>query len=134
MERGYKQMLVVRGDLNMRKGKIGAQCAHASQMALLSLMSKEVGHGLFRLSLTMKESDPMAIWLSGKFTKVCVKGDSLEHLLELKASAESRGLLTALVVDSGLTEFHGVHTPTVLAIGPATEEELKGITDHLSLL
>lgn len=134
MDYKYKQMLVVRGDLNMRKGKMGAQCAHASQMALLSLMSKEVGNGLFRLTLSLKDTDPMAIWLSGKFTKVCVKALSLEHLQELEQKARDRGLLTALVVDSGLTEFHGVQTPTVLAIGPASDEELVGITDNLSLL
>lgn len=134
MESQYKQMLVVRGDLNMRKGKMGAQCAHASQMSLLAQMTKTAESGLFSLSMTIKQSDPLAIWLSGKFTKVCVKANSLEQLLQLEAKAKARGLLTALVVDSGLTEFHGVATPTVLAIGPASAEELCGITDELSLL
>jgi len=39
-----------------------------------------------------------------------------------------------VIVDSGLTEFHGVKTKTCLAIGPNKKEDIDKITGSLKLL
>ena len=44
MERSVKQVVVMRRDLNMRKGKMVAQGAHASLGAFLKLFKKMVGY------------------------------------------------------------------------------------------
>lgn len=108
----------MRTDLNMRKGKMVAQGAHASLKATLENMSRrEVGE-----------------WLSSSFTKICVRADSLEELEGVYLAAEAAGLIRAKIVDSGKTEFAGVPTVTCVAVGPASEEELSGVTGHLKLL
>ena len=73
-------------------------------------------------------------WLSESFTKICVRADSEEDLLEIHAKAMLAGLHTAVIVDAGRTEFHGVPTTTCIAIGPEYPEDLVGITDELKLL
>jgi len=113
-----KQVIVVRKDLNMRKGKIGAQVAHGS----LAVTLENLDHPM------VKE------WLAGIFTKICVSCDSLDELTELKKKADDADIINALITDSGKTEFKNVATCTVLAIGPAYAEELDKITGDLKLL
>lgn len=113
-----KQILVIRKDLNMRKGKCVAQGAHASLKATLENLN-----------------DPRVIeWLSGRFTKICVSVDSVESLVGIIAQAEKAGVIAALITDAGLTEFNGVPTMTCAAIGPDTDENLQPITGELPLL
>lgn len=113
-----KQMIVMRKDLNMRKGKMVAQGAHASMKATLENLNHP----------SVRE------WLSGRFTKVAVSVDSEQELLAVYDRAKEAGLVTALVTDAGLTEFGGVPTNTCIAVGPATHDELLPITGHLKLL
>lgn len=113
-----KQILVVRKDLKMGRGKEIAQAAHASLAATLENM----------------EDPRVKTWLAGLFTKIAVGADSEDHLLEIKAKAEAAGLITRLITDSGLTVFKGVPTNTVLAVGPDTDENLRPVTGDLKLL
>lgn len=113
-----QQVIVIRKDLNMRKGKIVAQACHASLKATIEN----------QIDYRVKQ------WLSGAFTKICVSVDSKEELLEVYEKAYQTGKICALIEDSGLTEFNGVPTLTCCAIGPATKEELQEITGHLKLL
>jgi PTH2 family peptidyl-tRNA hydrolase len=113
-----KQVLVIRKDLNMRKGKIAAQAAHASLKATLAnLYHPEV-----------------KAWLDSAFTKICVSVDSEEELQSIVDAAIADGLITAVITDSGRTEFNGVPTVTCAAVGPASEEQIDKITGHLKLL
>jgi PTH2 family peptidyl-tRNA hydrolase len=139
-----KQIIVVRKDLNMRKGKIAVQACHASMAVLLNqgevytkqtFKNQDYTHpipvdvfAIDPLSPVMKE------WIEGLFTKVCVSVDSEDELLRIYAVAEQAGIPCALITDAGLTEFNGVPTKTCCAIGPASEEVLKPITGHLKLL
>ena len=66
-----KQVIVMRRDLGMRRGKEIAQGAHAS-MIWLALRIREPGY-----TFTGAERR----WLDGAFTKVCVRVDSEEELL-----------------------------------------------------
>ena len=132
-----KQILIVRKDLNMRKGKIAAQVAHASMKVLLDLMEEytnDENHVIDGLVLPLYYNGPLNKWIKGKFTKACVSVDSEEELLDLYKKAQDAGILCSLITDSGLTEFHGVPTNTVVAIGPEFPEKLDPITGHLKLL
>ena len=135
MENKYaKQVIVIRKDLNMRKGKMCAQAAHASMKVLLDRMScMSVSH-LRTWATTLWEGEPMHDWLTGKFTKVVVSVDSEEELLELREKALKACICSALITDAGKTEFHGEPTNTALAVGPGWADEVDKITGHLKLL
>lgn len=129
-----KQVLVVRKDLNMRKGKIAAQCAHASMKVVLDQMFKHQVDHEPALTLVMGEGSPLHLWLEGAFAKICVSVNSETELDEVYNKAKEAGILASIIVDSGRTEFHGVPTKTVVAIGPDWGESIDPITGHLPLL
>lgn len=113
-----KQIIVLRKDLNMRKGKLVSQGAHASMKATL-----------------LHLDDPrVKEWLNGAFTKIAVSVDSEEEMLILRDKAIEAGLICEEIIDSGKTEFNNVPTRTALGIGPDTHENLLPITGNLKLL
>ena len=126
-----KQVIVMRKDLQMRKGKMIAQGAHAS-MAFITrrLQRYHDGGRVFVVDLRPVEQD----WLDNSFTKICVSVNSEEELLAIKANADAAGLECHLIQDNGLTEFGGVPTYTCLAIGPDESSWIDVITGHLGLL
>lgn len=133
MSEKVKQVIVMRKDLNMRKGKMVAQGAHASMAAVINYGGYELYEdGVEHLCVQI--NGPMGEWLKGKFTKVCLGVDSEEELLKIVAQADEAGLHCALIKDAGLTEFNGVPTLTCAAIGPDYSEEIDKITSHLKLL
>lgn len=126
--RAPKQVIVMRKDLNMRKGKMIAQGAHASMKVLLDAGVRTDA------ALTIPLDGALAAWLGGRFTKVCVAVDSADALAAVVDRARAAGLPCALIVDAGQTEFHGVPTPTCCAVGPAWADEVDAITGGLPLL
>lgn len=124
----YKQIIIVRKDLNMRKGKMIAQGCHASMAAILNL-GKIDENGLH-----IPKDERIWTWLTGKFKKIAVSVNSEQELLELYKKAQDAGLVSALIQDSGLTEFGGIPTYTSVAIGPDKSENIDPLTQHLSLL
>ena len=125
-----KQVIAFRRDLNMRKGKIAAQVAHASMKVLLDRRVQAPEGGS---TLCIPVTPQMQEWIEGIFTKVVVVVDSEAELLSLRDTAAAAGLPVALVTDVGNTEFHGVPTHTAVAIGPARAEDLDPITGRLRL-
>ena len=131
-----KQVIVFRKDLlkgpnAIRKGKFGAQVAHASLGALLKLFNvykqepirvglyeAEPGQIQYEYNVFFEENTILDDWLNGKFTKIVVSVDSEEELLELNKALDDTFIPHALITDAGLTEFHGVPTNTCLGIGP----------------
>ena len=111
-----KQVIIIRKDLKMRKGKMIAQGAHASVMVTL----KYLWHTY------------VWVWMFTKFTKIAVSVDSEEELLGIYRAAN--GLPRALIRDAGRTEFHGTPTWTAVAVGPAPDEMVNKITGSLKLL
>ena len=118
-----KQVIVIRKDLNMRKGKAISQGAHASLGAILNYKEND----------TLKLPAVVNEWLSGIYTKICVSVDSESELLEIRDKAKEAGLNYKLIEDHGLTEFNGIKTLTCLAIGPDYPEKIDSITSHLKL-
>jgi PTH2 family peptidyl-tRNA hydrolase len=119
-----KQVIIVRKDLNMRKGKIAAQVAHASMKVFFDRMKEDK----IIISKAMKE------WVEGSFTKICVYVESEEELLALYKKALDADIPCALIKDNGNTEFHGVPTHTCVAIGPDYIDKIDAITGGLPLL
>lgn len=117
-----KQVLLYRRDLKMRKGKIAAQCAHA---AMAVFFRKNSGTPQ---ELRVPLDGPMAAWVGGRFTKICLSVADDEALRAAVELAKRRGLPHALITDAGRTEFRGVPTQTAAAIGPAAIPEIDAIT------
>ena len=132
-ERIAKQVIVMRKDLNMRKGKMIAQGAHASVATVLSTIVYKEGRE-FKSKIKVAENSPMYAWLKWRFTKICVSVDSEEALLAICDAAKEAGLIAELITDAGLTEFDGVPTHTCCAVGPGWADEVDKITGHLPLL
>jgi PTH2 family peptidyl-tRNA hydrolase len=131
----YKQVIIIRKDLNMRKGKMCAQAAHASMAAIIE--HQEWYGDRHKIILDTRASN----WIRGRFTKVVVgiekenEFDDLEDKLhKLHSAASSFGMLCSIIKDAGKTEFNGVPTYTAVAIGPDTIEKVDAITGHLDLL
>ncbi len=123
-----KQVIVMRHDLKMRRGKQIAQGAHAS-MAFLTrrLQSSHSVH--------LDDFSPNArTWITGAFAKVCVRCNGEEELTATHDKAIAMGLEVHLITDSGRTEFHGQPTRTCLAIGPDDAAKIDHVTGHLELL
>lgn len=127
----HKQVLVLRKDLNMRKGKMVAQGAHATQLAAYpSPTDEDVARGYMIVPLT-EHNTP---WLRDNFKKICCSAKDEAELLALYERAKALGIPCSLITDSGLTEFHGVATNTAVAVGPAHEDIVNLVTAGLPLL
>jgi PTH2 family peptidyl-tRNA hydrolase len=123
-----KQVIVMRHDLKMRRGKQIAQGAHAS-MSFLCRRLQQPG------SVSLNDFPAVQqAWLTGAFAKVCCRVNSEEDLMSIYDKATAAGLEVHLITDSGKTEFHGQSTRTCLAIGPDTADRIDVLTGHLELL
>lgn len=124
--RPYKQVLLYRRDLKMRKGKIAAQCAHASVGALLrpALRATPPGTNPLPVHLTPAAEH----WLRRGSAKIVLSVDDEEALVRAWELAIEAGLPAILITDAGHTEFKGVPTRTAVAIGPAAVADIDAIT------
>lgn len=128
MDQNFKQVIVIRKDLNMRKGKMVAQGAHASMAAILDI-AKNIESGLL-----IPKDERYWFWLTGNFKKITVSVNSERELLEIYELAKKANMLSSLILDSGKTEFHGQPTYTAVAVGPDRNENVDLITKNLPLL
>ncbi len=121
-------IIVVRKDLQTRKGKLIAQGGHAASLWMLTEDRCELRTGI---------TDLQRAWLDpsdGNMAKIVVSCDSEAELDQLVARAEAEGVSVHKVTDAGRTEFHGVPTVTCAAFGPDYPEKLDPITGHLKLM
>ena len=125
-----KQVILVRRDLHMRRGKEIAQGAHAALEFLSQRLRPALeGEAPVPVDLTQVERR----WLREGSAKVCLQVASERELVEHHDRALAAGLTSHLIRDSGRTEFGGVPTLTACAIGPAVAEEIDAVTGSLSL-
>jgi len=136
-----KQVIIIRKDLGMRKGKVAAQAAHASMKILLDRSNFEKHNEKstfweesYVWYFEVDEDEPMFRWLRGEFTKIVVYVKSEAELLEVYEKAKEAGLLASLITDAGKTEFHGDRTRTAVAVGPDWSSKIDKVTGHLPLL
>ncbi|MFT4626098.1 MAG: PTH2 family peptidyl-tRNA hydrolase [Myxococcota bacterium] len=117
-----KQVICYRRDLKMRKGKIAAQCAHASIGVFTRRDQGPPDH------LVVPLDGPSAVWLRRGSAKVVLSVETEADLLAVHAAAGAAGLPCSLITDAGRTEFGGVPTRTAVAIGPGVVSEIDAIT------
>ncbi len=115
----YKQIIVVRADLQMGKGKLAAQSSHAS----LSSFQKT----------SRKEPEIAKRWEAEGQKKVVLKVQSEAELLEYFQKAKEAGIPCELIRDAGHTQVEP-GTITCLGAGPWNENELDSIFGKLKLL
>ena len=115
----YKQVIVVRTDIKMSKGKIAAQAGHAA-----------VSAAEYARKNRPEWWNP---WINEGQCKIAVKVSSEKEILELEKKARMASLPIALIVDRGLTELPP-ETITCLGIGPAPSNKVDSITGNLRLL
>ncbi|HEX9804390.1 MAG TPA: aminoacyl-tRNA hydrolase [Candidatus Dojkabacteria bacterium] len=124
-----KQVIVIRKDLKMPKGKLAAQVAHASLGAFLSK-----GHRNIVSEMVIPLDETNKPWLDKEFTKICLAVNSEEELLKIYkiVKANLSGIPHALIKDAGHTIFKEP-TLTCLGIGPWYSEVIDSFTRQLKL-
>jgi PTH2 family peptidyl-tRNA hydrolase len=115
----FKQVIIVRRDVNMGTGKIAAQVAHAAVM------------GAEKVKASRREW--FNSWFAAGQAKVVVKVKSIEELMDVRMQAEELNLPVVQVHDSGLTQIPS-GTITCVGIGPAPSELIDKVTFELKLL
>ena len=110
-----KQVIIVRSDLELSKGKVAAQVAHASVGAVLK-----------------SKHDIVDKWHEQGMTKIVVEVSKKTELENIIATANKNGLVAVIVEDDGLTELSS-RTLTCGAIGPGISTEIDLITGNLKL-
>jgi peptidyl-tRNA hydrolase, PTH2 family len=109
-----KLMLVVRTDLGMTKGKIAAQCGHATLAVYKGLLSGSSGEKLRRK------------WEGHGQPKIAVQCKSEDDLLMLQAQAISLGLVARVIRDAGRTQIASGSVTVLGLLGP------KSIVDQVT--
>ncbi|MBU0662188.1 peptidyl-tRNA hydrolase Pth2 [Candidatus Micrarchaeota archaeon] len=114
-----KQVIVVRADLGMGRGKIAAQCSHASLMALENAQREDAG--------------AVEKWRAEGQMKIVLKVNSERELIDVFQQVKNARLKPALVQDAGHTQT-APGTKTCFGVGPADDAALDKLTGHLKLL
>jgi peptidyl-tRNA hydrolase, PTH2 family len=111
-----KQVIVMRGDLPISRGKIAAQACHAS-----------LG--------SYQRADERIIkkWQQEGGKKVVIKVNDLKELFEIYELVKATDMPFFLVRDAGHTELPE-STVTCLGVGPDDDEKIDKITKDLKLL
>ena len=122
-----KQVILVRKDLKMRRGKEIAQGSHAAMQFLVEQLRQQRG----QYSRDVRLSEAQTQWIDLGMAKVCLRVNSEDELLDRHRQATDKGLTSFLIRDSGRTEFGGIPTLTCCAIGPDESDSIDDVTGDL---
>ena len=111
----YKQVILIRTDLKLPKGKAAAQVAHASVKAVLN-----------------SSSDNVDEWDLQGMKKIVLKVADEKELLQMQQKAKRAGLVASLITDAGKTVI-APGTKTCVGIGPDREDIIDGVTGELGM-
>ena len=112
----YKQVILVRQDLKLPKGKLATQAAHASVEAVLR-----------------SEPETVKRWRSEGMAKIVIKVKDEAELVKYFQQAKDEDLAVSLITDAGRTVI-APGTKTCVGIGPDAEDKINKITGNLALL
>ena len=130
-QRSTKQVIVIRRDLKMRRGKEIAQGAHASMAWLRQRIMPDITPAGRADQVQFSAAERS--WLELSMRKVTVKVGSEAELLDVYDKALAAGLVVHMITDRGLTEFGGIPTRTCLAVGPDYDDLIDPVTGDLEL-
>jgi PTH2 family peptidyl-tRNA hydrolase len=116
MQDDYKQVIAVRSDLKLSRGKLSVQVAHASIDAYRKADAKV-----------------RSAWEASGSKKVVVRAESLKGLMEIYEEARQLKLPCALIRDAGRTEILP-GTETAVGIGPCRGRDIDKVTGKLKML
>jgi len=111
-----KQVILVRNDLKLPKGKLAAQVAHASVEAVLKSSKSKVDE-----------------WHSEGMKKVILKVKDLTELKKYQRLAKVEKLVASIITDAGKTVV-APGTITCLGIGPDSETKIDKVTSKLKMI
>jgi len=123
-----KQVIVVIKSLNMRKGKLAAQVAHAAEYFMFDRMTWKGRTASIEFSAAEVE------WIKSSHAKVVLGAKDEAELQAVIEQARRAGVRVHVVTDAGRTKFHGVPTVTCAAIGSDYVDRLDLFTGNLKLL
>ena len=115
----YKQIILIRTDLKMSKGKTAAQASHAAVEAALKAKKKH--------PFTFSK------WRLSGMKKVVLKVAGQKELYKYAQEAKDAGLVTSIISDAGMTELKP-GTTTAVAIGPDSDDKIDRVTKNLPTL
>tara|TARA_Y100000310_G_scaffold153608_2_gene153034 strand:+ start:4763 stop:5107 length:345 start_codon:yes stop_codon:yes gene_type:complete len=113
---GYKQVILVRSDLKLPKGKLASQASHASVEAALK-----------------SDKDKIDIWKKDGSKKVVLKVSGEKELFKYNQKAKDAGFKTSIIRDAGRTVVEP-GTLTCAGIGPDDEDDIDKVTGKLKML
>ncbi|MCD6491558.1 MAG: peptidyl-tRNA hydrolase Pth2 [Candidatus Njordarchaeia archaeon] len=119
MKSTIKQVIVIRTDLKLPKGKLCVQVAHAAVTS-------------YNLAVKM-HPEWAKTWLLEGQKKIVVKVKDIEALLKIYNQAKAANLPVAIIKDAGLTVIPP-GTITCIGIGPAPNHLIDPITGNLKLV
>lgn len=125
-----KQIIIVRKDLNCRRGKEIAQGAHAS---ISFFAAKFFKNGEIDSNCQQPLNKVEKEWLDTGMAKICLQVQTEQELIDIINEASKAGISNYSIVDSGKTEFGGVPTLTCVALGPDESSKIDLITGNLKL-
>jgi PTH2 family peptidyl-tRNA hydrolase len=111
-----KQVILVRDDLKLPKGKMAAQCSHAAVEAVLK-----------------SDKEKVKRWRNEGMMKIVLKVADEKELYRYKSQAEAFMLTTAVITDAGHTVVEP-GTVTCMAIGPDDETTIDKVTGKLKIV
>jgi peptidyl-tRNA hydrolase, PTH2 family len=111
-----KQVMLVRDDLKLPKGKMAVQVAHASVNAVL-ISEKEMVRG----------------WQDEGCKKIVLKVADMKELQRYFRFAKEAGLVAVMITDAGLTTVPP-GTTTCAGIGPDDAEKIDRLTGNLKMM
>jgi len=108
----------------MPPGKLAAQAGHAFLDSYLD-------------AVVLRPQDAETYRADGHGTKVALRAEHLDDVLQAHAMAQRAGIPSALITDSGHVlppSFDGSPIVTALGLGPARRAEVRRITRHFALV
>ena len=111
-----KQVILVRHDLKLPKGKLAAQVSHASTETALN-----------------SRPEILSAWRGEGMKKVVLRVSGIEELIHFKKECQRLSLVHALITDAGKTVLEP-GTVTCLGIGPDADEKIDRLTGSLKMV
>ena len=112
----YKQVILLRMDLKLPRGKAHAQVAHASLEAALNSKNEVVDN-----------------WRKEGGKKIVLKVKNQKELFSYQKKAKAKGLVATVISDAGHTVLEP-GTVTCVGIGPDEENKIDKITGKLKMV